>query len=262
MFCKKCGNEIEEGAAFCQKCGTPVEAPKIFCPGCGQEIKDSAQFCPKCGTKVKNGININTSEIASKIGQASEKGLQAASRLAQGAKSGSEELLDRVKNSDNATLQSVSKTLQNGTLTPVMLLAALIQIIQLILWFVNCIYAEVIGYNMRDTFSMYECCESAQVINIITILLLIASIAFSLLAGIGKQIKGVNVIGIIVQIWYLGWILIERIGSKYALENSGYSGMVKAGLLGVGKFMIFLAIVALALYIFKLVTSNKMKAVS
>ena len=25
MFCKKCGNQIEEGAAFCKKCGTPVE---------------------------------------------------------------------------------------------------------------------------------------------------------------------------------------------------------------------------------------------
>jgi len=25
MFCKKCGDQIEEGAAFCKRCGTPVE---------------------------------------------------------------------------------------------------------------------------------------------------------------------------------------------------------------------------------------------
>lgn len=25
MYCKKCGNQIEEGAAFCKKCGAPVE---------------------------------------------------------------------------------------------------------------------------------------------------------------------------------------------------------------------------------------------
>lgn len=25
MFCKKCGNQIDEGSAFCKKCGTPVE---------------------------------------------------------------------------------------------------------------------------------------------------------------------------------------------------------------------------------------------
>lgn len=262
MFCKKCGSEIEEGAAFCQKCGTPVEAPKVFCPGCGQEIKDSAQFCPKCGAKVRSGININTSDIANKIGQASEKGLQVASKLAQSAKSGSEELLDKVKNSDNATLQSVSKTLQSGKLTPVMFLAALIQVIQLILWFVKCIYTEAVGYNLRETLSMYECCESAQVINVITIVLLLASIALSVLVGLGKQIKGVNVVGIIAQVWYLGWVLVEKIGSKYALENSGYAGMIEAGLLGAGKFMIFLAIVAIALYIFKLVTSNKLKTVS
>lgn len=25
MYCKKCGNQIEKGAAFCSKCGTPIQ---------------------------------------------------------------------------------------------------------------------------------------------------------------------------------------------------------------------------------------------
>ena len=173
MFCKKCGNEIEEGAVFCSKCGTPVEAPKIFCPGCGQEIKDSAQFCPKCGTKVKNGINLNTGEIVDKIGRASEKGLQAASKLAQNAKDSSEELFNKVRNSDNATIQSVSRAFQDKKIVPVIFAIALKQIILLILWFVKNIYINAPQLNLREKVSMYECCELAQILNIITILLLI-----------------------------------------------------------------------------------------
>ena len=30
MYCKKCGNQIDEGAAFCKKCGTPVEKHLIL----------------------------------------------------------------------------------------------------------------------------------------------------------------------------------------------------------------------------------------
>ncbi|MCR4762837.1 MAG: zinc ribbon domain-containing protein [Lachnospiraceae bacterium] len=259
MFCKKCGSEIEEGAAFCSKCGTPVEPSKVFCPGCGQEINDAAQFCPKCGTRVKSGINFNTSEIASKIGQASEKGLQAASKLAQSAKNGTGEFLDKVKNSDNVTLQSVSSTIQSGRLTPVMLLMCLIQIVQLILWFIKSIYSAAPSFGLKETFSMYECCEQVQVLNVITVILLLVSVILSALAGFGKQIKVVNVIGIIVQVWYLGWMLIEKIGIKHALEDGGYSGMMEAGLLGTGKFMMFISIVALIVYAMRIILAKRKK---
>lgn len=37
MYCKKCGNQIDEGAAFCKKCGTPVEkAPGVAAAGTGK----------------------------------------------------------------------------------------------------------------------------------------------------------------------------------------------------------------------------------
>lgn len=39
MYCKKCGNQIDEGAAFCKKCGTPVEnIPNITTTGTGKEL--------------------------------------------------------------------------------------------------------------------------------------------------------------------------------------------------------------------------------
>lgn len=37
MYCKKCGNQIDEGAAFCKKCGTPAEkAPGVAAAGTGK----------------------------------------------------------------------------------------------------------------------------------------------------------------------------------------------------------------------------------
>ncbi len=37
MFCKKCGNQIENGAVFCKKCGTPIEQVKKIEEGNVQE---------------------------------------------------------------------------------------------------------------------------------------------------------------------------------------------------------------------------------
>ncbi len=65
MFCKKCGNQLNDGVKFCAKCGTPVatvapvveEAPvieesKLLCKNCGNELKEGVKFCAKCGTSV------------------------------------------------------------------------------------------------------------------------------------------------------------------------------------------------------------------
>ncbi len=39
MYCKKCGKQIDEGAAFCKKCGTPVEnIQDITAAGAGKGI--------------------------------------------------------------------------------------------------------------------------------------------------------------------------------------------------------------------------------
>ncbi len=46
MYCKKCGNQIDEGAAFCKKCGAPVEnIPNITAAGMGKGVMQvNAQY--------------------------------------------------------------------------------------------------------------------------------------------------------------------------------------------------------------------------
>lgn len=39
MYCKKCGNQLDEGAAFCKKCGTPAEnIPNITTTSTGKKL--------------------------------------------------------------------------------------------------------------------------------------------------------------------------------------------------------------------------------
>ncbi len=263
MFCKKCGAEIEDGAAFCSKCGTPLEAQKVFCPGCGEEIKDSAQFCPKCGTKVKTGFNINTGDIANRISQASEKGLQVASKLAKDAKSGSEELINKVKNSENPSLQAIKENISGKSISPILLILAAIHVIQLILWFCESIYVSSPSFGIKETVSMHEACEEAVIISVITIILLCLSIVLNIISGLIKDLKLTCVIvGIFSQLWFLGWLVIERVAMTYILDNSEYGDYVIAGFLGAGKFMVLLCVISLALYLLKIVTAKKAKTLS
>lgn len=55
MFCKKCGNQIDEGAAFCKKCGTPVEkAPGVAAAGTGMgSVRVDARY-------LKTGIAVSS----------------------------------------------------------------------------------------------------------------------------------------------------------------------------------------------------------
>ena len=66
MFCKNCGNEMNEGAAFCRECGNAVSTnttennsppeqeytQTIFCKNCGTQNKYDSTFCKKCGAKI------------------------------------------------------------------------------------------------------------------------------------------------------------------------------------------------------------------
>lgn len=65
MLCKKCGNEITDGANFCKFCGIKIEREEIetiadesiqLCRKCKAELKNNALFCSKCGTSVKESF--------------------------------------------------------------------------------------------------------------------------------------------------------------------------------------------------------------
>lgn len=65
MYCKKCGNEIEDNSNFCSKCGTSVnlknnERNIIYdgevhkCPNCGEVLKAFDVKCSSCGFEIRD----------------------------------------------------------------------------------------------------------------------------------------------------------------------------------------------------------------
>ena len=53
MFCKNCGNELDDDAKFCTNCGENVlnSIPQKYCIHCGNILEEDAVFCTKCGNK-------------------------------------------------------------------------------------------------------------------------------------------------------------------------------------------------------------------
>ena len=50
MYCKNCGNQMDENAAVCVKCGCAKGTGISFCPNCGQPIAPNAAVCTSCGS--------------------------------------------------------------------------------------------------------------------------------------------------------------------------------------------------------------------
>lgn len=53
MFCKNCGEPMNENQAICIKCGVKVGDGNRFCANCGQPIDENAEVCMSCGVAVK-----------------------------------------------------------------------------------------------------------------------------------------------------------------------------------------------------------------
>ncbi len=53
MYCRNCGNEMDNGAAICLKCGVEAGTGVKFCVHCGNEINEKAKVCVKCGYAMK-----------------------------------------------------------------------------------------------------------------------------------------------------------------------------------------------------------------
>lgn len=56
MFCKNCGNQINENAVACLNCGFAKGDGGKFCANCGSEINPGAAICTKCGAAVKTVV--------------------------------------------------------------------------------------------------------------------------------------------------------------------------------------------------------------
>lgn len=53
MFCKNCGEQLNENQAICVKCGVKVGEGGAFCANCGKPISPNAEVCLECGVAVK-----------------------------------------------------------------------------------------------------------------------------------------------------------------------------------------------------------------
>ncbi len=67
MFCKNCGNEINENAIACMGCGFAKGDGEKFCSNCGSEVNPGAIICTKCGAATKATISNVTGEQKSKL---------------------------------------------------------------------------------------------------------------------------------------------------------------------------------------------------
>lgn len=52
MYCRECGNSINEKAEICTNCGVRPLNGDNYCQSCGEETKKEQEFCIKCGAKL------------------------------------------------------------------------------------------------------------------------------------------------------------------------------------------------------------------
>lgn len=49
MFCKNCGQQLQDGAAVCMRCGFAVGTGANYCANCGQGVLPGQSICTQCG---------------------------------------------------------------------------------------------------------------------------------------------------------------------------------------------------------------------
>ena len=54
MYCRNCGNVMDDNAVVCVKCGVAKGVGTNFCPNCGTNTVPNAVVCVKCGVPLNN----------------------------------------------------------------------------------------------------------------------------------------------------------------------------------------------------------------
>ena len=49
MYCRNCGNQMDNNASVCVRCGVRAGVGQSFCPNCGAETVQGAAVCTRCG---------------------------------------------------------------------------------------------------------------------------------------------------------------------------------------------------------------------
>ena len=53
MYCKNCGEAMNDNQAICLKCGVKTGQGTAFCSNCGNALPEMAAVCLNCGVAVK-----------------------------------------------------------------------------------------------------------------------------------------------------------------------------------------------------------------
>ncbi|MBP3390755.1 MAG: TM2 domain-containing protein, partial [Clostridia bacterium] len=53
MFCRNCGQEMNDNQAICLGCGVKVGEGNAFCQNCGKPVDAAAEVCLNCGVAIK-----------------------------------------------------------------------------------------------------------------------------------------------------------------------------------------------------------------
>lgn len=71
MYCKNCGNQMDDAAVVCTSCGFAKGTGSKFCPNCGVEIAEGQAMCVNCGVALNqqavNAANNANSAAKSKL---------------------------------------------------------------------------------------------------------------------------------------------------------------------------------------------------
>ena len=54
MYCRNCGESLNEKQVVCVKCGVQVGDGESYCSTCGKEVSKDAVVCLSCGCAIKN----------------------------------------------------------------------------------------------------------------------------------------------------------------------------------------------------------------
>ncbi len=57
MYCRNCGQEINENQAICLACGVKKGDGKKYCQNCGKPVEENATVCMNCGVAIKKSGN-------------------------------------------------------------------------------------------------------------------------------------------------------------------------------------------------------------
>lgn len=57
MYCKNCGELMNDNQDYCIKCGVKKGGGCSFCSNCGKDIAPNAEVCLNCGVSANSGLN-------------------------------------------------------------------------------------------------------------------------------------------------------------------------------------------------------------